>query len=550
MFWLGKVFRLREKVLKKRSVMSYDDEKPFLDHLEDLRHTLTRMITTIVVAMVLCFAFDEQLFNIIQGPLKSAHVDWPDQEKLPKGLERQDWPKVRAAAHGVNRLNPGQRHLFLEHLLGSPDEAARLMPHIQALLIYNAAANLEESQRLDFVAKGAALASPSFENLGNPAATETDPAKTVDPAFVEAVKASAETMVKSKLQANLDLGAKAIATTTFSVAEGFNMSMKLSFFAGIVVAFPLLLYYLLQFILPGLKPEEKRILWPSLAVGFGLFLFGVSFCYFLVAPEAIKFFHDYSVERNLDVQLRLSDYVSFATQFILIFGLCFELPVVVYALIKLGMLSFSTMNRTRAYAVLIIVVVAAVITPTGDALTLGMLAVPMIILYEICIWLAWFEERKNRRIEAAEAEERKAWRERTNLVPAYETTATPVTEPAGPAGPPAPSDHPADDPAYAPLPADHAHDEPYHGTRDAYHDDPQHGSPDTHRDDPAHYSQDPPFSPGPADLGYLDPTHGLTDEPAEPDAGDSSSEAPKPEKNPAEPEPKKPFTDPPSERHW
>ena len=547
MFWLGKVFRLREKVLKKRSVMSYDDEKPFLDHLEDLRQTLTRMIITIVVSMILCFAFDEQLFSLIQGPLKSAHVDWPDQEKLPPGLEQEEWPTVRAAAHGVNRLNGGQRHIFLEHLLGSKEEATRLMPHVQALMLYNAALDLPEAQRLDFVQKGAALARPDFSEPK--AEGGAGPA---DPGFIDAVKASAEAMVKNKLQANLDLGAKAIATTTFSVAEGFNMSMKLSFFAGIVVAFPLLLYYLLQFVLPGLKPEEKRILWPSLGVGFGLFLFGVSFCYFYVAPSAIKFFHDYSVERNLDVQLRLSDYVSFATQFILIFGLCFELPVVVYALIKLGMIGFSTMNRTRAYAVLIIVVVAAVITPTGDALTLGMLAVPMIVLYEICIWLAWFEERKNRKIEEQEAAERKAWRERANLVPAYDSTAAPAAE------------HPADDPAYTPLPHDPAHDDRHRGTQDAYHDahhgyhdDAHHGSFDTHRDDPAHYPQEPPFGPESNDLSHLDPTHGVSDgeagEPlsAEGAGGEVSPADPAGEDaNPTAPPEKKASHDPPSERHW
>ena len=191
----------------------------------------------------------------------------------------------------------------------------------------------------------------------------------------------------------------------FKVTETFMLTMKLSFFAGIVISFPLLLYFLLQFILPGMKEEERKALWPALAIGFGLFLGGVFFSYFFVLPKVLNFFYDWSQSMGITNDWRIGYYISFATTFVLIFGLAFELPVVVMTLVHLGILSFSVMNNTRSYAVLAIVIIAALITPTPDIPTLMLLAGPMYILYEICIWLSWFYERKKKREEAKEEKE-------------------------------------------------------------------------------------------------------------------------------------------------
>jgi len=188
--------------------------------------------------------------------------------------------------------------------------------------------------------------------------------------------------------------------------ETFMLSMKLSFFAGIIVAFPLLLMYVLQFVLPGLHANEKRILWPSMLIGFGLFLSGVLFAYYAVLPRALLFFYEWSGNLGVSNDWRIGEYISFATQFTLLFGLSFELPVVVMVFVKLGLLGYEMMSKTRSYAILAIFVAAAVITPTPDAFTLVLMALPMLILYEICIWLAWLDRRKNRVAEEQEARER------------------------------------------------------------------------------------------------------------------------------------------------
>lgn len=186
------------------------------------------------------------------------------------------------------------------------------------------------------------------------------------------------------------------------------LSIKLALFAGIVLSFPLLLLFTLQFVLPGLKQNEKRALWPAMAIGFGLFLGGVLFSYFFVLPKVLDFFYNYSQEMGVTNEWRIGYYISFATQFTLIFGLAFELPVVVMTLVKLGILNYEIMRNTRSYAILAIVVIAALITPTPDVATLAFLAVPMILLYEICIWLSYFYKRKEREEELREREELKA----------------------------------------------------------------------------------------------------------------------------------------------
>lgn len=173
-------------------------------------------------------------------------------------------------------------------------------------------------------------------------------------------------------------------------------SVNVSMIAAVIVSFPLLLMYLLQFILPGLKDTEKKVLFPALAVGFGLFLTGVTFSYFMVLPRALDFFFVWNFDHGFESTWMLGDYITFATRFILIFGISFELPVVVMALVKLDFLSYKLMKNTRKHAIIAIAIFSAVITPTQDVLTLLLLAGPLYILYEICIWLAYFIEKKDR----------------------------------------------------------------------------------------------------------------------------------------------------------
>lgn len=264
---LNKVFKVREKVAM--NLTKDDEEKPFLEHLEDLRSMLVRMAVTLVIATIGSFVFYKELFQAILFPLQLA------------GLAKD-------------------------------------------------------------------------EN-------------------------GARTMLQ-----NTD------------VAGPFMMAVNVSLIAAVILAFPLLLVFLLQFVLPGLKPKEKKLLFPAIAIGTGLFLGGCTFAYWQVLPRALIFFTEFAATLGSRQDWTLDNYVTFTTRFILVFGIAFELPIIVMALVKLDFLNFKIMKATWRHALVAITLFAAVITPTPDVLTLLMMSGPLYVLYAICVVLAYFMEKKDK----------------------------------------------------------------------------------------------------------------------------------------------------------
>jgi sec-independent protein translocase protein TatC len=184
---------------------------------------------------------------------------------------------------------------------------------------------------------------------------------------------------------------------TLQVTGGFNLSLKLALYAGVILACPFLLYFLAKFILPALRPRERRLLAPVMAGGVGLFLAGVALAYFVVIPAGLRFFLEYNKHLGIGSQWTIENYVSFVSHMLLAFGLCFELPMVVLVLAKLGIVSSRFLRDKRRFVIVLIFIVAAVVTPTTDPLNQAVLAVPMYVLYEACIWIAYFMERRRER---------------------------------------------------------------------------------------------------------------------------------------------------------
>lgn len=266
---LNKVFKVREKVAM--NLNKDDEEKPFLDHLDDLRTMLVRMGMTLVLTAIATFCFYKDLFKGIQYPL------------------------------------------VLSGLVESIEQATK-----DGYLI------------------------------------------------------------------NTD------------IAGPFMMAVNVALIAAVIVSFPFLLIFLLQFILPGLKHNEKKLLFPAIGIGTGLFLGGVSFAFWVVLPRALIFFDEFAQSLGTKQMWELSNYVTFSTRFILVFGIAFELPVVVMALVKLDFLNFRIMKSTWRHAVIAITLFAAVITPTPDILTLMLMSGPLYFLYGVCVTLAYFMEKKDK----------------------------------------------------------------------------------------------------------------------------------------------------------
>jgi sec-independent protein translocase protein TatC len=191
-----------------------------------------------------------------------------------------------------------------------------------------------------------------------------------------------------------ELDPQAGALRALGITDSITISFHLAFYAGIVLSFPLLVYFLAEFVLPALTLMEKRFVLPAILGSFALFLFGVLVCYFWLLPKTILFFFRDTQSLGWTPAWTVQEYYSFVTRFTIGFGLAFELPVVVLALVKFGLVTYKFMARTRPYAMVLIFILAAIITPTPDILTLIAMGLPMCLLYESCIWISWAMERR------------------------------------------------------------------------------------------------------------------------------------------------------------
>ena len=188
---------------------------------------------------------------------------------------------------------------------------------------------------------------------------------------------------------------RASSLQSLGVADSMTVSLELSFYAGLVLSFPILIFLLARFLFPALNPTERRILLPVSAFGLLLFLAGVLFAYLVVLPGTLDFFFKDAKSMHWIPTWTVREYYSFTTQFLIAFGVAFEMPMVVLALVKLGILTTEKLRKTRSAAIIVIFTVAAFVTPSPDLVTYLLMGGPMCVLYEACIWLArWVEPGK------------------------------------------------------------------------------------------------------------------------------------------------------------
>ncbi|MBC8414715.1 MAG: twin-arginine translocase subunit TatC [Nitrospira sp.] len=181
--------------------------------------------------------------------------------------------------------------------------------------------------------------------------------------------------------------------TVLRPAEALWTHMKIGFISALVLSSPVLFYELWKFISPGLIEKERKYALPFVLCTSTLFLIGSLFCFFIVLPFAMNFLQDYKME-SLNFSWTIEYYVDFCLKFILAFGAVFELPVVTVFLTKLGIVTPDFLAKHRKYAVLAAFVIAALLTPTPDAFNQTLMAVPIIILYEVGILASRIFNRK------------------------------------------------------------------------------------------------------------------------------------------------------------
>ncbi len=198
----------------------------------------------------------------------------------------------------------------------------------------------------------------------------------------------------------INLIAKPVGTQLvfLTPTEAFMVYIIVAFFCGIFISSPVVLFQIWRFVAAGLTKKERIHVLLYAPFSFLLFIGGAYFCYAIILPVTVKFLLGFATE-SLTPMLSLRSYVTFTGGMLLAFGLVFQMPIVLLFLNELGIINPSMLQKQRKYAILIIFIAAAIMTPSPDVLSQLLMAGPMLILFEISIWLAVFTNYRKRRKE-------------------------------------------------------------------------------------------------------------------------------------------------------
>jgi sec-independent protein translocase protein TatC len=308
--------------------------KTFLEHLEDLRWMLIKSGAALLIGMIVCLYATDTVVWILKSPLeKAALIRIGHHQKV---LFKLGGERVFTVQPPTNRLGPVD--------LGSN-------PVVMVYLYLEPAGDGTNFQLL--------------------ARLDRDPPET-----------------------------ERVATATDLIfldpASPFISALHLALFAGILLAAPFIFYFVGEFVVPALKIKERKYFLRAFGVGVGLFAAGVCFCYFIIMPRALKFSELFALWMGGKVpEWRAETYFGFVTKFMLGMGLGFELPVVLLALVKIGILDYQKLRAMRRYMIVINLVLGALLT-TPEVFTQIMMAIPLQVLYEVSVAIAWWWEQEDR----------------------------------------------------------------------------------------------------------------------------------------------------------
>lgn len=309
--------------------------KTFLEHLEDFRWVLIKSSVALMVAMLVCLTGANHVVQIVKRPLDHSWNLYP-------GTNQQVFVNFGTNLIGNFQLTPEQQRSLN---LGTNRYVS---VHVEPLTL---GTNRVLGWHVD-----------SDPHPGSPAASPVN---------------------------LINLGP----------VEGFYIAFQVAFYGGMVLASPFILYFVASFVFPALKLHERKYVYRGLLFGIGLFLCGVAFCYFILMPVALAASQMYSQWLGFGaMQWRAQDYISFVCKFMVGMGLGFELPVVVLTLVKIGVLDYQTLRGMWRYMVVIVLVLGGVLT-TPEVVTQILMAVPLYMLYEVTVWIAWYWERQEKRRE-------------------------------------------------------------------------------------------------------------------------------------------------------
>jgi sec-independent protein translocase protein TatC len=335
----------------------------FLEHLEELRRRLVNSVIIIVVAFALCWFVSDKIYDFLSVPIRQALSE----------AARRELP--------VSGLTGGEKVLPL----------ASLAEGNSGRYIFDRPTKLGAS----VIAAGASVkATVGRDSNGVIGLFSDEPIITSNAVIPAGVRLPVEFAQTAVEQASAD--ERMIVTTA---VEPFTLYVTVSLYSAIAISIPLLLLQVWGFISPALYKHERAYVTPFILLSSISFVIGAAFAYYVLFPPAVKYL--LGLGGDFQLLLKASDYFDFITLIMLAMGIIFQMPAISYVLARIGLISAGLLVRTWKISLIVILIVAAVVSPTGDIPNMMLFAAPMMALYIVSIFIAWFFGKKRQTREAS-----------------------------------------------------------------------------------------------------------------------------------------------------
>jgi len=353
--------------IEDEAKLSEEGTMSFLDHLDELRRRLIRSALFVAAAFVICWLCSDRIYNFLQVPVRAAMLD----------AKREVAPPLGGTSSALSDLDDGSDVLFV-----FTTEA-----RIGEILI---PAGITIPTKASHTAEGAAQLVTSM------------------PVVIGDRVIDKDTVLPPKLyQSNSASLGRDNQLVVGTVQGAFNLYIKVAFYAAIFFAVPFLLVQVWGFVAPGLYPHEKKYATPIIIMASVFFLIGCAFAYYIAFPRAANFLLGVATGGNLRPLVTADDYFDLIIMIMLGLGIVFEIPTITFFTSRLGLVSPSMLLKIWRYAVVVIFIVAAVLSPTTDIPNLLVFAAPMLLLYFLSVGIAWVFWRRRRTEKEYLASERK-----------------------------------------------------------------------------------------------------------------------------------------------
>lgn len=330
----------------------------FMGHLDELRRRLVNSVIILVIAFTLCWFVSDRIYDFLSVPIRKAISEAERREIPVEGLTGNE--KVLS----LDNLREGDtgRYVF--------DRATKL--------------------GITIVSPGTSVtAKVEKDGLGNIGLFTDEPVITSNAIIPRGIRLPVDFNALEKSEPSAE--ERMIVTTAI---EPFTLYVTVSLYAAIALSIPFLLWQIWGFISPALYKHERSYVTPFIALSSISFVLGAAFAYYILFPPAAKYL--LGIGSDFRLFLKASDYFDLITIIILAMGLIFQMPAIAYVLARIGIISAGLLIKSWKIAIIVILVVAAVASPTPDIPNMMLFAAPMVVLYIVSIFIAWFFGKKRK----------------------------------------------------------------------------------------------------------------------------------------------------------